>query len=187
MHRLIMLAVLAIIAGASRGSAEEVENPIYTSWARCRPGTTVVVREVTEREGGGGERLVVTKRRVLKTLAAGKAVVEEVIETESSAGVTKSEPQEYTHRRTFALPAGVDKARLGRPQKADDEGKEDVEAAGRTYHAEWFDTKGQTEAGPSVVRAWYADDVPGLLVKSVTRVPGARKNTTMTLVEVKTP
>ncbi|WP_165250574.1 hypothetical protein [Paludisphaera soli] len=188
MRRVDMLAVLIPLAalGTSLAGAEEVENPIYASWARQRPGTTVVVREDTAGDAGG-ERLVATRRRTLKSLDDRKAVVEEVVETESAAGSTRSEPQEFTHRRTFALLPGVDRARLGRPQKFDAQGEEDVEAAGRTYHAEWFDTKGQTEAGPSHVRAWYADDLPGLLVKSVTRVPAAKKTTTMTVVELKTP
>ncbi|AMV37672.1 hypothetical protein [Planctomyces sp. SH-PL62] len=183
----LVLALSVAAFGPSPAGAEEVENPVYTSWTRCRPGTTLVVREVAESEAGGGERVVTTKRRVLRSVDDRKLVVEESTEVESSAGTSQFGPQEYTHRRTMFLPEGVDKARLGRPQKADAQGEEDVEAAGRTFHAEWFDTKGQTEAGPSNVRAWYADDCPGLLVKSVTRVPAARKLTTTTVVEYKTP
>lgn len=188
MFRVAASMFLALaLAPASSPRAEEAEHPLYASWAKSPAGTVVVVREVTEGREAGGPRLVVTKRRVLRSIDDRRAVVEETVETETPEGTSRTGPRESVIRRTFPLPPGVDRSRLGRPQQFETRGEERVEAAGRTFRAEWFDTKGQTEAGPSRIRAWYADDVPGLLVKSVTRVPDAGKTTTATVVAIEAP
>ena len=62
-----------------------------------------------------------------------------------------------------------------------------TDIAGTTYTALWYESKGSTEAGPSVTRTWMTDEVPGKLLKAVTRVPAAGKTTTVELVEIRTP
>jgi hypothetical protein len=188
MHRapaaVIVLAVGAAIAPAAR--SEEVEHPVYRSWARHKVGTTVTLREVTGQEGGTKTVETILRLRLSK-LDGKAAVIEQVTESDATGERVKNPPQEFTYRRQFILLPGVRKEDVGRPVGALDKGEEMLELAGKTYKAQWYDTKGKTEAGPSFTRAWYSDEVPGLLLKSTTRVPAAKKVTTMELVEIKVP
>jgi len=184
MFRCVILFPIVLLTAASAQS-EGVESPIYRSWSKHKVGTVVVVREVTEARNGG--RVTTTHRRTLRELDESRAVVEEVIETDSSGEAVKGEAQEHTIRRAFPLLPGVKKEEVGRPRGALGKGEEKLDAAGKTYETRWYDTKGQTEAGPSKTRSWYSDEVPGLLVKAVTEVPAAHKTTTLNVIEVQSP
>lgn len=184
MHRLALLVAAAALAAPSIIAAAEVENPTYASWSKYKVGTTVVHRAVT----GEGRGAIETKTTsTLIELTDAKAVVEQVVVSDATGSKVESAPQRFTHRQTFPLLPGVKKEDIGKPSGAIDRGEEALDVAGKSYKSRWYDTKGQTEAGPSITRTWLSDDVPGRLVKAVTKVPAAKKVTTMELVEIKSP
>ena len=56
-----------------------------------------------------------------------------------------------------------------------------------TFDAVWYDVRGTTEAGPSITRTWFSEEVPGKVLRSETRVEGSDKLTTLELVEFEKP
>ena len=87
----------------------------------------------------------------------------------------------------FPLLPGVDQTKIGRPQGAMANGMETIEILGKKYNAEWYETKAQTEAGPSLTRTWISMDVPNMILKSETEVKVADKKVKIEITEIKIP
>lgn len=172
---------LALLAPAARG--QMVEAPIYSSWSNFEPGTTVTLRTVTESQGS---RLESTTTQKLVSIDDTQAVVEQVYRAGSGDSAEES-TLKLRHRRWFPLPPGMTKEDVGKPSNPLAEGGETIELAGRVFEARWYETKDQTEAGPAITRTWYSDEVPGQLLRAVTRVDAAKKTTTIELLEISTP
>lgn len=174
---------LSLIACANAG-AEEVEHPIYRSWARHPIGTTITLKSVTT---AGGQTIVTTKKTTLVRLTESSAELETTMTSDGTGKVVQSPSQSYTQRRMFPLFAGMTKDDVGKPPKGSTQGEETIKLAGRDFKTQWFDSNGQTEAGKSQTRTWMSDEVPGKLVKAVTQVPSAKNTTTVELIELKIP
>jgi len=161
-------------------SAEEVEHPIYRSWARHPIGTAVTLRSVTR---SAEHTIVTTKTSTLVKLTDVGAEIEVRTVSDGTGTLVEAPLQTYTQRKMFPLFPGMTKDDIGKPPKSSKNGEETLEMAGRTIKTQWFDSTGETEAGKSFTRTWMSDDVPGKLVKAVTRVPSAKNTTTVELVE----
>jgi len=180
----VFAALFASCALASTVEADEVESPIYRSWANFKVGTTITLRSVT----GAKDREVQTTTTQRLTESNNERVVLEVVVTSDSTGQkVENRPQTYVYKRMFPLFPGVKKEDIGKPPGSQDQGEETIELGGKKYKAQWYGSKGQTEAGPSISKTWMSDEVPGKLLKSITRVPAAGKTTTLELIEIKTP
>lgn len=177
-----LTTILSLAATAARG--ESVDHPLYRSWAAYPVGTTITLRSVTE---GTGRTIETTKRSTLKALDPQKAVIEMVSTSDATGESIENQPQEFTIRREFPLLPGVKAEDVGKPTGIIASGTEEIEVAGQTYQAVWYDSKGNTEAGPSLTRTWLSDRIPGRVLRSVTRVPAVKKVTTEELVEIRMP
>lgn len=186
MLRLISVAVAALLVpvALAPARAEEVDHPLYKSWARHKVGTQITTRTVS---GIKGHEVETMTRQTLVELTDEKAVVQVAV-TGSTAGTQgRSEPQDYEYKRKFPLLPGMKKEDIGKPSGRIASGEEPITVAGKPYKAQWYDSTAQTEAGPSSSRTWMSDEVPGKLLKSVLRVPSAGKVTTIELIEIKSP
>lgn len=185
MHRsLVTLSAAAFASFALTVVAEEVEHPAYRSWARHPAGTSVALKSVTTTQGVTN---VTTKRTTLVKLTDEGAVLETVSISDATGRLVEAPPQTYVQRRMFPLFAGVRKEDIGKPPGSSTQGEETVKLAGKEYKATWFDSKGRVESGATFTRTWMSDEVPGRLLKAVTKVPKADNMTTVELVEIKTP
>jgi hypothetical protein len=178
--QLLAAAIAAVLVAPTPVAAETVESPIYKSWARTKVGTVVTIKSVTVMKGSTLES---SMRYKLVALSAEKATVEMVL---SSRGVANP-PQKLEYRRDFPLFPGMKREDIGKPVGATENGLEPLMLAGKEYKTQWYVTKGKTEAGESIARTWTAEDVPGMLLKSVITVPAADKTTTIEVVEIKVP
>jgi hypothetical protein len=178
--QLLAVAIVVSLAAPTPGAGETVESPIYKSWARAKLGTVVTVKSVTVMKG---VTLESTMRYRLVALSAEKATVEMV---HTSRGV-ENPPQKLEFRRDFPLFPGMKKEDVGKPLGATENGLETLTMAGKEYKTQWYVTKGRTEAGESIGRTWTAEDVPGMLLRSVIKVPAADKTTTLEVVEIQVP
>lgn len=181
---LVMLSAAFASCSLVAAAAAEVEHPVYTSWARHPVGTSVALKAVTTT---GGVTNITTNTTTLVKLTDEGAVLETVMISDATGKVVESPPQTYLQRRLFPLFAGVKKEDIGKPPGASTRGEETVKLAGKEYKATWFDSKGSGDAGETFTRTWMSDEVPGRLLKAVTKVPKADNMTTVELVEVKTP
>jgi hypothetical protein len=135
----------------------------------------------------GADKIETSKKVTLVDLTGGKAVLDIRITSDGTGKVVESPPQTYNQRRMFPLFPGMTKDDIGKPPKTSKNGEETVKLVGKEIKTQWFDSTGQTDAGASFTRTWMSDDVPGKLVKAVTRVPSAKNTTTVELVEFKIP
>ncbi len=181
-----LLALLAAVTVAAPAStrAEEVENPTYRSWAQVPPGTKVTVRAITESDGS---RTETTTTYTLVEINPKNALVDMTVVSNATGTTVTNSPQRLEYRRMFPLLAGMKREQIGKPSGVVASGAEEITVAGKTYQAEWYDSKSTTEAGEALTRTWMCDTVPGKVLRSVTRVPAGKKTTTLELVEVKTP
>ncbi len=184
MRRFLVTLTAVFASCAPVAAAEEVEHPAYKSWARHPVGTSVALKSVTTTKGVTN---VTTKTTTLVKLTAEGAVLETVRVSDGTGKVVESPPEAYLQRRMFPLFAGVKKEDVGKPPGSSTRGEETVKLAGKEYKATWFDSKGSVEGGETFTRTWMSEEVPGRLLKAVTKVPKADNMTTVELVEVKTP
>jgi hypothetical protein len=130
-----------------------------------------------------GQTVESTLRYTLVELTPSKAVVEMTV---TSKGI-ENRPQRLEHRRDFPLMPGMKKEDIGKPPATSEQGEETIKIAGKDYKTQWYDIKGRVEAGETIARTWTNPDVPGMLLKSVLKVPAADKVTTLEVIEIKTP
>jgi hypothetical protein len=163
-----------------------VDHPLYLQWGNFPIGTTVVRRTTTDSELTPG----MTVTTIVHTLTEKDdkyIVVETQATTEYHDGrVEKNPPDVVRTPRKVALPNGVKREEWGKP-KGQAAAEEEVTAAGKTYRARRFESKGSTDAGELYQTVWSADDMPGGLVKSVSKVPKVEETTTIEVTEVKVP
>ena len=177
-----MLALMSILL--TLAPSEDVESPIAKSWAGREVGTSITLRSVTESKGRQVSTTTVDR---LVSVDDAKVILERSTTVEADGQTTELESTSLEYRRKFPLLPGVKPEEIGRPKGVVASGQETIEVAGEEYEADWYETEGTTEAGPSTTRSWISDEVPGKLLKSVTKVPAADKTTTITLIEIGTP
>ena len=185
MRTAIALTVATTLFATARGPAEEVEHPTFTSWARHPVGTEVVIRAVTTKNGKPTTTTTITSR--LLELKRDLVVIETRRVSDATGSVVASAPERYQQPKMFPLLNGMKKEQIGKPLGAVAQGEETLKLAGREIKTIWFDTKGRGDAGPTLIRTWLSDDIPGRLVKGVTKIPKTSTTITRELVEVKIP
>lgn len=174
------------VADPAASPGERVENPLYTSWSGFKKGTSVKYREVTA--SAGGTKSVLTKTYTLTDLTPELATVEMQVTTHDPDGKkTENPPLPFKNVKMVTLPPGTKKSEMGKAGPLLEEGAEAVQLAGKQYKTTWYKTKGHTEAGELLIQIWSSGEVPGGLVKSVSRLVDGRSTTTVELVEVKIP
>ncbi|WZP00974.1 hypothetical protein EP7_002636 [Isosphaeraceae bacterium EP7] len=184
MLRTFMLASVAVALASHATSAEEVESPIYRSWAKAKVGTSVTYREIVITKGVRAES---TRRATLAKLTPEKAVIdEETFETvNGKPKVITSITLDY--RKGLILLPGMTKEQVENPGKGKKAGLETVKVLGKDYKASWYETEAPTDHGPAVGRTWVSDEVPGKILKSSMKVESADKTVTTELIEIKVP
>lgn len=166
---------------------ETVENPLYTSWAGFAKGTSVRHKSVTETEGNGPVTTTTTTYTLVER-TDDRVVVEMKAFTRQYDGTDIDNPPErLTNPKRVSLPPGTARADFGNPAGVTDRGEETITAGGKEYRTKWYKGKDRSEAGEVLVQVWTSDEVPGGLVRSVTRTPAIGKKTTVEAVEVKAP
>ena len=175
-----LLHAAALVVAAATPAAETVDGPVYKSWAKSKVGTAVTIKSVTVMKG---VRVDSTLRYELVELTPEKAVVDTVVTTQGVAG----RPLRAEHRRAFPLLPGVKKEDIGKPPAGSEQGLETLEVLGKDYETQWYVMKGRVEAGEVITRSWTNPDFPGMLLKSIIKVPAADKVTTLEVLEFKQP
>ncbi len=175
---LICAGLVWRVVGGIAG-AEDVDHPSYVSWQAQPVGSMITMRSETD---SNGHILTTTTTTTLKAMKPDKAVfaVQRTSNATGSEVVSAVEPYELI--RKFPLFPGVKRDQIGKPTNALASGTETLTLAGRTWDAVWFDTKTKGDGGLDVfTRTWMADNAPGRLLKSVTRIPQAKTVVTVQL------
>jgi hypothetical protein len=168
-------------------AGERVENPTYKLWANFPAGTSVTQRTTTENENNT-QKTVTTITYTLREKTDDRVVVESRATTVHYTGrVEENPPAAVTTRRYLTLPPGAGKEDWGKPPAGQEEGEEVVTAAGKEYKARWYKSQDTTDAGPLYAQTWTSADIPGGLVKSVSKVPAKQATITVEVTHVHIP
>jgi hypothetical protein len=161
-----LLAAVALLAGGVR---EDMDNPQYKAWSKCKPGAFVKFKMTTEVAGTKTESEMTTK---LVELSAEKAVVETAMVFGGNA--LPGAKQE--------IPAKIKKVEGQANVEKPKEGEEEIEVAGKKVKAKWVESTIDAGGTKTVSKVWMSDEVPGGTVKVETKGPAS---TSMVAVEWK--
>jgi hypothetical protein len=160
---LTLAAVLALAAAAP--AADKVDNPLYKNWAKFKPGTSVTTKTTLDAGGMTIETVTTTK---LVEVKDDKAVVE-VQTTSKIMGNEVKQPavkQDIPKQvETSALPPGVGPDKTAKVDGQSDTGKKKVKVGGTEYECQWV----KVGVKDAESETYTSDDVPGMVVKIVTK------------------
>lgn len=191
MYRLLMILFLAVGLSACGGSEAtptttkndatppvkketektEKKNEATHPWAKFKVGSFSKTKNTTVATVAGHNSTTTSEvKQTLVDLTADKAVVE--IESTVMGHTSKTK----TEIPLTGTPTGIPTATApasGGTASAPKEGTEDITVAGKTLHCKWIEY--ETEQGGNKVssKTWMSDEVPGLIVKSVTKTTGS--------------
>jgi hypothetical protein len=185
LSRIVSAGTLVFFAAAAGAAAEEVDHPAYLSWAQRPVGTAVTLRSLTV---CGSNTITTTTTTTLKQLKPDRAVLEIRRKSDATGTRVENAPEIYEQRRKFPLFPGVRKEDIGKPLKPIEQGAETLKLAGQEFKTVWFDSRTKGDGGLDWhIRTWMSEDVPGRLVKSVTRIPEAATTITVELIALSSP
>jgi hypothetical protein len=163
------LTAAVLLSVFTPGAQEMIDNPQYTHWKSCKPGSWVKHKMVMEAGGRVMETEIVS---TLVEATADKVVLES--KTVMDMGGRK---MEMPAQKKDVLPKVEKKEGQGPPSEKD----EDVTLDGKTYKCRAYAWE-QTDKGNAMKgRGWLCADVPGGLVKSEFSSPQIAKPMVMTL------
>ena len=180
-----MLSLTVLLIASAAGRADPVDNPAYKSWANFKPGTTITMKTENEFNKMKSEFVIVSK---LVEVGKDKCVIEVETITKVMGMEFKAPAMKQDVPKTYDVPKpkdGETPAKVETPDITREEGKETLKIGAVEVKTTWMKYKGKTAAGEAEGQTWMSDDVPGGLVKSVTKAGEVTSKTE--LIEIKKP
>ena len=171
------------VSGAS--AQEMVDNPLYKHWAQFKPGSFAKLKSTTKVAGITSESYTTT---TLKSITTEKAVLEIVSVSKASGREFKSPPFKMdVQAKVPKFKEGKDQQGKGAaPDVKIKEGKETLKVAGKKLDTKWSETTMKQSGMTINSKSWMCEDVPGQVVKTISKTSGAATATTeMLLVDFK--
>jgi hypothetical protein len=170
LRRLLLIGTFFFLMVSRGWTGEEmVANPYYKFWAKSKPGSNAVHKEVTKLHGPQGKVIpdgVEEKRIAYKLLKADEksVVVEMVVTEEDFLGFIQAAPTK------FIYPAKLKKSRLEHILLADGgkAGEDTVKVKNKEIKCKTISGTVKEPGGETVeFKVWLSDEVPGSIVKHV--------------------
>lgn len=182
MRTLLASALCLVVVSAA--SAEPVDNPAFKSWSKFKPGTQISMKTESEFNKMKSEIVIVTK---LVEVGADKCVVEVETITKINGMEFKAPAMKQDVPKTFDVPKPKDgkDPKIETPDVKKEEGKETLKIGGVEVKTTWMKYTTKTKDGNHEGQTWLSDDVPGGLVKSVSKAGDVSTKTE--LIEIKKP
>lgn len=184
--RCLALVVFALGSGAVLAQ-EKVENPMYTNWAKHKPGTSTTLKSTSSGAMFTAESLITTK---LLEVTADKVVVEMTVTSKTNGMEFKAPPMKQEFTKTVELPKGAKKETFatGKPEGTTKEGTETVKVGGVDVKTKWYEYEVKANGSEVKAKMWMSDDVPGSMVKMESKATApVAAETKMELIEFKKP
>ena len=182
MFRALAVVIALAAAPVLSVAAEKMDNPEFKAWSQQKAGTIVTYKATNDFGGMKSETTITNK---LIEVGAEKAVVETSTVTTVAGMEIKGPATKRDVLKSVDVPAGKKPDNIGKPEGTFEEGTEDVKVGGTTYKTKWYKFKTEKPV-KAQGQIWTSDEVPGQLVKMVTKLEGqVTGSTTMELVEVK--
>jgi hypothetical protein len=172
----LCVVMLCWFAVPQAALGEKIDNPEYKHWAQFKPGSYCVTQmKQTVIAGPMEMKTEVTTTTTLKTLTAEKAVIEVKTVMVADGHDVKMEPM------THEIPAKIDKPKETKPadKKTEEvkvkEGEEELTIAGKKIKTKWAKTTLTVAGRKTETTTWISEEVPGRIVKTVTKIAGEEK------------
>jgi hypothetical protein len=162
----------------SMGLAQDlVDNPVYKSWAKHKPGTSVTM----SLENSMNEAMKTTLVQTLKSVSETEVVVEQKTEMEMSG---QKMPAQTT---TLKFPAKTEKKKTEAPEVDTGDAKmkestEELTVAGKKYKCKVWTTETKASGATVTSKVWWTEEVPGCNAKTWSKTTGPMTMETTTLV-----
>jgi len=158
----ILIVSLPLPATAGDKDDETVDNPMYTAWAKFKPGATATLSENTTYSGDTNpvpDKKVVTYR--LLSVSPDKVVVSAVVVEQEALGTVESAPTKHTY------PAKLKKSYLAAaaPELQAKKGEETITWKGKELPCKTLTGSYKKEGEAVEFKFWVNDTVPGGFVK----------------------
>jgi hypothetical protein len=146
----------------------EPAKPGKHMWSGFPKGSFVKLKTVTETDiAGTRSRTEITRTHTLKELSPDSAVIETVTVMTDVPAPSQSE-EKIPLKARFDVSKGKN-------------GSEELEIAGARLKCSWTETEADDGGNRAVTRVWQNEEVPGFIVKTVTKSP--TMTSTMEVVE----
>lgn len=159
-------ATMVLTVSVSLCSAEQVENPLYRSWASFKTGSSRTLGGTVSMAGGFN-----VESEIASTL---KDVSKDRVLIEDTTSITMNGQRRPGGTHTQNIASQIDK-----PQDWHEVGQEEVKAMGRTFKCTVYDGKASApsrggQEHQAEAKIWASKEVPGGIVQmKVTGANGA--------------
>jgi len=178
-HALSALTMGAVIVGlGGLCLGETVDNPAYGSWAKFKPETMIQMKVTAD---FGGNKTVQTMTTTLKEVTAEKVVLEVKVSMETGGQKIDMPPQ------TQEIPAKIEKQEppADAPKPKVSEGTEKVTVPAGEFDCKKTTTEMEVQGTKTVSTAWTCDSVPGMLVKTESKMAQGSSTSELVKMDVK--
>ena len=156
--------------------AGQIENPMYTQWAKFNPGTSVTIAMTSD---NAGQTSKMETKTTLKDKSDDKLTLETAMSMDAGGQKMDMPAQSIEVKKMIDDPAAAaPNAPADAPKPVTKTSEESVTVVGGTFKAKV--TESTVDAGGSkiVSKTWTSDDVPGGVVKMEATTDGAAKSST---------
>ncbi len=154
----------------SLGAQEKMDNPQYTHWKSCKPGSWVKHKMVMD---AGGRAVETELTSTLVEVSADKVVLDsKMVMDMDGRKMEMPAPRKE-------VPAMIEKKEGQAPPS---EKEEEVAVNGKTYKCRTWEWTSLERGQPVKAKGWLCPEIPGGLVKSEFGSPQMPKPMTMTLI-----
>ncbi len=178
--RMLTATTLVLLTGlVSLADKKSIENPEFTQWSKYKPDTMTKLKMTSEIAGMKNESVIVT---TLKEVGADKLVLEVETTSKINGMEFKAPPTKRDVAKMVEIEATPgDAPKVAKPAGTTEEGTETLKIGESEVKTKWY--KYKTKANDLEVegQSWISEDVPGSLVKMVTKT--ATFSSTMELIE----
>jgi hypothetical protein len=176
-----IVALVAAVAFLSNVSpsllrAEDlVDNPLYASWAKLKPGSSITMSMNTNAMGQEVKSELTQKlaevtpdQLIIETINKMQVMGQERVMGPTKVTIKAKVPKDQADRTR--LPQGM----KGQTKELADEM---VEAAGKSYNCKVMEFTGEVQGTTAKGKIWRSDEVPGGMVKTEVNTEGAMVST----------
>lgn len=166
-------------AGGKTEPAKTETSATKHPWANFKVGSSATTKTTTALEVGGKAMNTSTEiKQTLVELTADKAVVE--VETDAMGAKSKTKLEvPLTASATSAIPNMPADSKVTPKQ-----GEETITVKGKAINCKWYEVETEQAGNKISSKTWMSSEVPGSVVKSVTKTTGAASSeTTLELVD----
>ena len=165
-------------------SLPKVAHPEYVNWSQFEEKDFVVRKRLVT--NASGTVVVITKSWLDKKEPDRVSVGSQVTVERPNEPIVENDENIVSYPATYRLPAGMDEARFSLPSaKAKETGTETVKIGETEFETKIFEWEESSEAGPTSVKLWRSEAIPGKIVRQEMFTKQIETKSTEEIIELK--